>query len=369
MDFPKNLLAQEKTLIYNGSVAQLAGEAAQFGSPGLVVHGKSLLLSGRKDKLVAQFSADLKAEFFCRQKRAEPVIEEISEVIAHGRDIGARWIAGIGGGSVLDLAKAAAGLFRASENPVYYQEGGKVTEQGIPFIAVPTTAGSGAEVTKNAVIINPEKQVKLSIRDDSFIARKVILDGELLTGTPKEVICYSGLDAYVQAYEGFISKNATWYSDSYALKAIKLIDENIESAYQRRTPESLFPLLIGSYCAGVALAAARLGVIHGVAHPLGVLYGYPHGLVCASCFLSSLELNREVMGTKYEIISDVIGQDFKKRIKQLLAGFGVVSPFKGQEVRQREKIIKETLSSGSTAANPKKITTADVEFILENIFN
>lgn len=369
MDFPKTLLSPEKTLVFNGALSQLGQEVASFGSPGLIVHGRSLADSGRKDKLAGQFSGPLKAEFFCRQRRAEPVIGEISEVIARGRDMGACWIAGIGGGSVLDLAKAAAGLFRAKENPVYYQSGGQLKEKGITFIAVPTTAGTGAEVTKNAVIINPERQAKLSIRDDSFIARKVILDGELLAGLPREVICYSGLDAYVQAYESFISRNATWYSDSYALKAVKLIDNNIEAAYQTGKPDSLFQLLIGSYCAGMALAAARLGVIHGVAHPLGVLYGYPHGLVCASCFLSSIELNREVMGAKYEIISDVIGRDFKKRVKQLLDGFGIVSPFKGQVINQRGKIIEETLLSGSTAANPKKIVAADVEFILEQIVN
>lgn len=368
MYFPKNILLPQKTIIDKGAVSQLAYEIAEFGSPGLIVHGKSLEKSGRKEEIAKQFSGVVKPSFFCRQRKEEPVLQEITDIIEQAKVINAQWIVGLGGGSVLDLAKAAAGLFHAKERPVFYQEGGKLGEQGIPFVAVPTTAGTGSEVTKNSVIINPEKKVKLSIRDDSFIAQKIILDGELLVGLSPQVILYAGLDAYVQAYEAFISKNAAWYTDSFALQAITIIDKNIESAYNKQDVDSLFNMLIGSYCAGVAFAHARLGVIHGIAHPLGVLYGFTHGLICAVCWPLSLKINRGIMGEKYNEISKAIGIDFEERIEQLLSMGDIKSPFIGKEMSAKEKIMQATLNSGSTAANPKKIEANDVEFILKNIF-
>jgi len=148
---------------------------------------------------------------------------EISAVITQGRDLKIAWITGSAAGAVLDLAKAAAGLFNARRKTSLLQEGGTLTAPGIPFIAVPTTAGSGSEASPNSVIINPEKKVKLSIRQKDFLARKVLLDPDLLKGLPFAVMCHSGMDAWVQAYESFISKNANWFSENFALKAIQLI--------------------------------------------------------------------------------------------------------------------------------------------------
>lgn len=370
MDFPQEVFSSQKTIFKKGAISWLAGEVLEFGEKGLIVHGRSFDLSGRKEETAKQFSGNIKtrADFSCRGTSKEPVLREIKEIIKKAKSIDAKWIAGIGGGSVIDLAKAAAGLFNAKEQPGYYQEGGKLKERGIPFIAVPTTAGTGAEVTRNAVIVNEEKRCKLSIREDSFLARKIILDPCLLQGLPKKVISYSGMDAFVQAYEAFTSRNATWYSDSFALKAIELINNNIFAAYDKQDIESLSALLLGSHFAGIALSCARLGVIHGIAHPLGVIYDFPHGLICAVCFIPSIRINKAVMGDKYGLIGDVIGIDLEKRIQELLTELNIISPFKGLQIIEKDKILKETLESGSTAANPKKIEVNDIEFIIREIF-
>ncbi len=366
--FPQEVFVPPKIVFKKGAVSTLLQEASEFGPRGLIVHGASFGKSGGKEKLLSSPAvSSLTLEFFCR-KGGEPTVDEISAVIAQGRALKSDWIAGIGGGSVLDLAKAAAGLFHAKEKPVYYQEGGQLQEKGIPWIAVPTTAGSGSEATPNAVIINPDKKVKLSIRHKNFMAQKVILDSELLTGAPHSVLCYSGMDALVQAYESFISKNATWFSENYALKAIQLLSRHLVPALTNGKEEDLSAILLASFLSGLAFSHSRLGVIHGIAHPLGVLYDLPHGLICSACFVPSIKLNLPVIRQKYEIMSQAVGMDFLVKISELLATFKITSPFKGKPLIEKEKILSETLKSGSTAANPKPVTRDDVEFILKEIF-
>ncbi|MEA3489090.1 MAG: iron-containing alcohol dehydrogenase [Candidatus Omnitrophota bacterium] len=366
MDLPKETFLPQKIIFGKDSASRIPGESLEFGERGLIVHGRSLEKNGMKEKILGGFSPSAKIGAFCRSG-GEPTLDEISRVIEKARALEAGWIAGIGGGSVLDLAKASAGLFKAGEKPSFYQEGGLLEEKGIPFIAVPTTCGTGSEATINSVIINSEKKVKLSIRDESFLARKVILDAGLLEGIPPRVMSYAAMDAFVQAYESFISKNASWFSESFALKAMGLIDRNIQEAYDSGAEEKLSPLLLGSFFAGIALASSRLGVIHGIAHPLGALYGLPHGLLCSLCFIPSVKLNREAMGKKYDIMSEVLGKDLLERIEELLASFEISTPFREKEFAEKEKIIEQTLTSGSTAANPKKVERKDVEFLLEEM--
>ena len=366
--FPEETFIPPRILFKKGSLTELAKETAEFGDHGIIVHGSSLKKNGLIEILEKNFwEANLSPTFFCREK-GEPTLHEISAVIQKGRECQAQWIVGIGGGSVLDLAKASAGLFHAKEKPAYYQEGGSLTEKGIPFIAVPTTAGSGSEATLNAVIINPEKKVKLSIRHKSFLAQKVILDPALLEGQPFAIMCYSGMDAWVQAYESFISINSTWFSENFALKAIQLLSHHLSSALTSGRDEDLEALMLGSFFSGLAFSHSRLGVIHGIAHPLGVLYNVPHGLICSVCFAPSIKLNLPMIRQKYEIMSQAVGMDFLQKVSKLTKELQIFSPFKGKLILEKEKIIEETLTSGSTAANPKPVTRHDVEFLLREIF-
>ena len=367
MDFPNHVLLPQKTLFKKGALEQLSAEVLEYGNRGLIVHGHSLEKNGQKDRILSLFPASATLATYCRSA-GEPTLDEITAIIEQGKSIDAQWIVGIGGGSVLDCAKAAAGLFHATQKPVYYQEGGILNERGIPFIAVPTTAGTGSEATLNAVIINKEKGVKLSIRDTRFLAKTVILDVDLLKGLSRSVLSWAALDALVQAYESFTSKHATWFSDTFALKAINLINKNILAAYKHDDESSLASLLLASYFSGIALAAARLGVIHGIAHPLGVIYNLPHGLICSVCFVPSIILNKQSISAKYDILSHTTGMDFLKRIHELLAALAISSPFKGNTLIEKEKIIQETIASGSTAANPKPINRHDVEWLLTQLF-
>ncbi|HRZ86850.1 MAG TPA: iron-containing alcohol dehydrogenase [bacterium] len=368
MDIPSELLIPEKTLFKKDAALALGAEASVFGSKGMIVYGRSLESPDKLSGILGHLRPAMTAVRYCRAKSGEPELEEISAVIDDGRKHGVEWIAGIGGGSVLDLAKAAAGLFRAARPPAYYQEGGVLEERGIPFIAVPTTAGTGSEATTNSVIINPSKKTKLSIRDSSFLARRVILDAGLMEGIPPEIVAHAGMDALVQAYESYISKNASWLTRSLALKAVSLINEHLAGAYRTRGEDDLSALLLGSYLCGIAFSHSRLGVIHGVAHPIGALYHLPHGLICSLCLIPSIQINRKAMGERYDELSAAVGVDLLDRVAELLASLEITSPFKNLPVIEREKIIEETLASGSTAANPKKIKRDDVEQILGALF-
>ena len=182
-------------------------------------------------------------------------------------------------------------------------------------------------------------------------------------------MCHSGMDAWVQAYESFISKNATWFSENFALKAIQLISRHLVPALNAGRDEDLGGLMLGSFFSGLAFSHSRLGVIHGLAHPLGVLYNVPHGLICSLLFAPSIKLNLETMGNqRYAIMSQAVGMDLLQKVHELQKTLKIVSPFKGKPLPEKEKIIAETLQSGSTAANPKPITRADVEYLLKELF-
>lgn len=367
LNFPRELLLPARIVFRAGSFRELAALARPHGPRGLVVHGHSLEAGGFLEEAKRGFGAGTSVRWHCR-RAGEPGLSELEDLLAMARESGAQWVAGAGGGSVLDLSKAVAGLFHAKEKPSFYQRGAPLEKPGIPFLAVPTTAGTGSEATPNAVIADPARQNKLSIRDAGFMAKAVILDPLLLKNLPAPVMAYSAMDALVQGYEAFISRNATRFTDALALEAVRLVSRHVLPAVRRRSEEDLAALLLGSFSAGVALAAARLGVIHGIAHPLGFLCGVPHGLVCSVCLPASIKLNRDAMGEKYDTLSRAAGKDFAARADELIRELGMVSPFRGRPVPERETVIRETLASGSTAANPRAITREDVEFLLAEVF-
>lgn len=358
----------QMTYVGKGKILELPTLITDIGK-GLVVHGKSLTSKESFTKLKKQLSDC----HFYTHKGNEPILQDIRDVLqfCKGKDI--KWIAGIGGGSVLDLAKAAAGLFNAELDPQEYQKGAKLNNKGIPFIAAPTTAGSGAEATINAVIIDESTNTKLSIRDDSFMADIIIIDPELMIGCPANIIAHSGMDAITQAIESYFSRNACWMSENLANKAFELLINSIEKTYQSALHgkidiEAAENMLTGSYLAGIAFTNSRLGVVHGLAHPLGSLYHEPHGLICAICLAPSIEINKDYAPEKYKELSDSISCDLLKRINDLNEKLNINNVLKGKEIIHKQSIIDYTLSSGSTKASPKDIDEKDVRWLLEQVF-
>ncbi len=365
--WPAALVLPERTLSGAGIINQILAECAAFGRRGLLVHGRSLARHGTVASILSAAPAGLQVTAW-QHTGGEPTLEDLAELLQAARQQRAEWVAGVGGGSVLDLAKACAGLFHAAQPLAAYHAGAALEKRGLPFIAAPTTAGTGSEATLNSVLTDTDLRIKKSMRDPQFIARLVLLDPELLRHCPPAIIAQAGMDALTQALEVFTSRHATWLSDVVALKGVELIAANLEAVYRGASAEEALGLLAGSYLSGVGLSMARLGVVHGLAHPLGLRYQAAHGLVCGICLPHAIALNRAAMGAKYAALSQAVGADLLTWTQGLGERLALRSPFKGRSLNDKEAIIQETLASGSTQANPQPITAADVEWLLEQLF-
>lgn len=359
------MILPERVLAGPGKLAELPAEAHRFGLRGILVHGRAL--DDRAAALVAAAPSGSAVIPF-RHRGGEPTLDQVDELRHAVRKTQADWVAAVGGGSVIDLAKAGALLARAARPTVAYHDGAPVESEGLPFLAVPTTAGTGSEATINTVLTNTTTGAKKSIRDPRMMARVVILDPRLLATCPPAVIAASGLDALTQAVEAYTSRGATAFSDGLALQGLALIAGHLEAVFRDAYAAEADKLLAGSFITGVALSFARLGVVHGLAHPLGSLYHAPHGLVCAICLPHAIAFNRDAMGSKYAALSTAIGLDLLDGVTGLNARLGLRSPFAGQPVRSREALITETLASGSTKSNPRPVTRSDVDWFLDRLF-
>jgi alcohol dehydrogenase class IV len=364
---PNKLILPPRTIFSKGAINNLLKECTVFGKRGLLVHGRSFLAGGAFQKIAETGALDISVKTW-QHSGGEPTLDQLEHLLVDAREHRAEWVAGVGGGSVIDLAKACAGLMNAQLPPVAYHDGAPVPASGIPFIVAPTTAGTGSEATIVCVLTNSHTNVKKSFRHPSFMARVVILDSGLLAGSSQSVIANSGMDAYTQAIESYISLGSSWITDEFSLKGLSMIALSIESVFGDSRSDRAGDLLMGSYLAGLALSNARLGIVHGLAHPLGARFDVPHGLACAACLPHAIEFNREAMGVKYTIMSETIGGDLLSETNRLLQAFEVRSPFAGKLIVDKDKVIEETLASGSTAANPRKVTASDVEYLLDRIF-
>lgn len=350
-----------------GCITRIPGACAAFGPRGLLVHGRSVAASGTLRRILSGVPAGMRIETW-QHPGDEPTLEQLGQLLACARQHDAAWIAGAGGGSTLDLAKACAGLLRAQLPPVAYHDGAPLPCCETPFVAAPTTAGTGTEATFVCVLTNSATGVKKSFRHPSLMPRAVFLDPDLLAGCPRSVIASSGMDAFTQAFESFVSRGATALTDDLALRALGGIIDTLEEVHRGAGGSGALELLQASFLAGVALSHARLGLVHGLAHPLGARYHAPHGLVCAACLPHVLEFNRPACQPKYGLFRQRFGADPADVAARLLAGLAIRSPFAGRPHPDTEGIVRETLASGSTAANPRPVSAADIGTILSRLY-
>lgn len=362
---PGTLTLPPRMIVGRGTIDQLFEEASIFGTSGVLVHGSSLERAGVLGELLAS-ADDLEIRTWCHPG-GEPTLTQVDELVAFLRAAETDWVAAVGGGSVIDVAKAAAGLCHAPLPAGDYQRGAEIPPSRMPFLAAPTTAGTGSEATIVSVLTDSNLGLKKSIRHPSHMARTVILDGALLGTCPREIIAASGMDAFTQAIESYVSRNATWLTDRLALRGASMISDNLEAVYHDSSCDSTQALMEGSYLAGLALSNARLGLVHGLAHPLGARFKLPHGRVCAVCLPHVLAFNRQAIGEKYRNLCEAVDEDLEKRVDGLMQTFGIRNPFLQAKFDDTDQIIDETLASGSTKANPRDVTREDVKQILDGL--
>lgn len=363
---PDTLILPPDTRMGRGVSLQLLELCASFGHRGCLVCGNSQVRSGNLDRIQQGRPGSVEVRVWLHPGD-EPTLSHLEDLLALLHEHNPDWVAAIGGGSVIDVAKAAAGLHQAPLPVSAYHDGESIPPSPTAFVAVPTTAGTGSEATTVSVLTNTETGVKKSIRHPSFMARLILLDPDLLETCPPHVLAASGMDALTQAMESYCSNGASWLTDTLALQALSRIHGSLERAYHGDV--AAFPeLMTGSYLAGIALANARLGLVHGLAHPLGARFHAPHGLVCAICLPHVLEFNRNAIPDKYALMSGMAGEDILGYVRSLSDRLGLRNPFAGKTLRDMDAVIEEILASGSTRANPRKVTAEDAAQLLKSIF-
>ena len=363
---PTSLLLPQQTVAAEGAALRLTALAADFGPRGVLVHGRSLQRAGLLDAILEEPPFGMRVRAWCHAGE-EPTVGAVDALRADLKADRPDWVAAVGGGSVIDLAKAAAGLLDAPQSAAFYQtRNAEIPPASIPLIAAPTTAGTGSEATVVAVLTDPTRTVKQSIRHPTYLPRLVILDPCLLRSCPPATRAAAGLDAFVQAFESYTSRHATPFTRVLSELALTRLARALLPLYEGNS-DAAGEMLEASYLAGVALSHARLGVVHGLAHPLGVRFHAAHGLVCACCLPSCLAFNREAVARDLDALHTRHGLDVEALVASWMTAMKLENPFAGQQVADREALIRETLASGSTAANPRPVTADDVSALLNAI--
>ncbi|MCP3102355.1 iron-containing alcohol dehydrogenase [Myxococcus sp. K15C18031901] len=348
--------------------------------------GRRVLLVTGKDPTRAHGLADglrargLDVSFF--PVEGEPTVEVAREGMAavEGHDV----VVAFGGGSALDAGKAIAALATNGGDPLDYLEvigaGRALTREPLPFVAIPTTAGTGSEVTRNAVLGSRQARAKASLRSPSMLPRVALVDPDLLVGVPRAVLVHSGMDALSQLIEPFLSARATPLTDALArtgmfhsARAWRLLSRGDE-APDARTREDL---ALASLLGGLCLANAGLGAVHGFAAPMGGMFDAPHGAVCAALLPAVLEVNHRALTERvpdhpalprFREVAAVLaqddavtGEDAARITRRLCATLRI--PGLGHHGLTREQLptlVEKARSASSMKANPLTLTDAEL---------
>ena len=309
------------------------------------------------------------------QIKANPTIENVQTGVAAFKKSGADCIVAIGGGSSMDTAKAIGIIIANPEfADVRSLEGVAPTKNKcVPIIAVPTTAGTAAEVTINYVITDAEKNRKMVCVDVHDIPVVAVVDPDMMSTMPKGLTAATGMDALTHAIEGYITKGAWAMSDMFHLKAIEIIAKNLRGAVAN-TPEGREGMALGQYIAGMGFSNVGLGIVHSMAHPLGALYDTPHGVANAIILPTVMEYNAEATGEKYRDIAKAMGVEGVDKmtldearkaavdaVKQLSADVGIPKDLKGiVKEEDLDFLAQSAMDDACRPGNPKDPTKEDI---------
>jgi len=282
-----------------GTIDEVGPAAAGMGRRAFVVTGHSL---ERAEPLLEQLNAH-QIEYVTFNVPKEPTTTIVKEAVNKARQAKSDLVVGIGGGSVIDTVKAIAAMLTNSGEFEDYLEvvglGKPLTRSPAPCIAIPTTAGTGAEVTRNAVLGVPEKQVKVSIRGPFMLPRLAVVDPVLTHSMPPSITAATGLDALTQLMEAYVSNKANPLTDAICREGLKRAGRSLRQAYENGSnSKAREDMALASLFSGLALANAKLGAVHGFAGPLGGMISAPHGVICARLLPFVCEANVKALQSR-----------------------------------------------------------------------
>ena len=326
-------------------------------------------------------SAGLAYEIFSDIK-PNPTIENVQNGVEAYKNAGTDYIVAIGGGSSMDTAKAIGIIINNPEfADVRSLEGVAPTKNRcVPILAVPTTAGTAAEVTINYVITDAEKNRKMVCVDTNDIPVVAFVDPDMMATMPKGLTAATGMDALTHAIEGYITAGAWELSDMFHLKAIEIIARSLRGAVDN-TPEGREGMALGQYVAGMGFSNVGLGIVHSMAHPLGALYDTPHGVANAIILPTVMEYNAEATGDKYKYIAQAMGvvgtenmsvDEYRKAavdaVKQLSIDVGIPADLK--EIVKEEDIpflAQSAYDDACRPGNPKETSVEDITMLYKKL--
>ncbi|UEL47868.1 iron-containing alcohol dehydrogenase [Terrisporobacter hibernicus] len=306
--------------------------------------------------------------------KPNPTIAIVDEATALYKECKATSIVALGGGSPLDVAKAVGVLANHGGKITDYEGNHKVPGPVVPMIAIPTTAGTGSEVTASCVITDESRNYKMTVFSYENLPKYVVLDPELIMTAPASIAASCGVDALIHALEAYISRNASPFSDAMAEKAMELIGGNLRRfVANRQDEEAACAMMAGCNFAGIAFAWARLGNVHAMSHPVSAYFHVPHGVANSILLPTVIEYNTLADNGRYEVIYNYIRKNnevlngFKpemlvEELKKLNADLGIPKSLSEVGVKEEmiEKMANDAMMSGNIPANPRQTNVKDI---------
>jgi len=366
-----------------GCVRQAPALAQSWGRHALVVTGAH---PDRAQSLCASLQAR-SISVTCFSVAGEPTVDHVRQGTAVARQAGAEMVIGFGGGSALDAAKAIAAMLTNEGDLFDYLEvvgrGQPLTVAPAPFMAIPTTAGTGTEVTRNAVLAAPEHHVKVSLRSPLMLAHAALVDPELSRYLPPPLTAATGMDALTQLIEPFVSCRANPMVDALCLEGLQRAARSLRRAFECGNDlQAREDMALASLFSGLALANAGLGAVHGFAAPLGGSYKAPHGAVCAALLPHVMRVNLQAadarapqsnVRARYEIIARILTQNPAAQAEDgiewvtALCRDLAIPPLRHYGIEQRhfEMLSEKAAQASSMKANPLPLTHEERIAILQ----
>ncbi len=367
----------------NGSLSKLPELCAKLGGKkGFIISGPHLNKIGMVKKCIDALGAmGIECDAFT-ETEGNPSTTTVDKATEKYKKCGADFIVAFGGGSPLDTAKAVAVLATFGGKITDYEGGGKVAGPVVPMIAIPTTAGTGSEVTSFSVITDHSRNYKLTVSSNYLLPEYAILDPELIYSVPFKTAAACGVDAMVHALEAYISLAASPFSEMFSLKALELIGRSIRAYVANRSnKKSAEDMMLGSLLAGIAFSHARLGDVHAMSHPVSAYFDVPHGVANAIILPEVVSFNAlSDTGKYYDIYrciskcpvdSSIFSPEMLvEELKLLNKELGIPEKLKdaGVDDKYFDAMADDAMKSGNISVNPRTTVKADIINMYINLY-